>query len=91
MEQLQKFSHLLTAQEAAQYLRISLFTLNKIEQAGLILPYRTPGGHRRYTIEMLNEYLEQTRRQPRTRRTLSRSPGKRNTKTQTENEVVRTG
>ena len=38
---------LLTAKEAASYLRISLFTLRKIEQQGLIVPYRTPGGHRR--------------------------------------------
>ena len=38
---------LLTAKEAAAYLRISLFTLRKIEQQGLVVPYRTPGGHRR--------------------------------------------
>ncbi len=55
---------LLTAREAARYLHVSLFTLNKIEQAGLILPYRTPGGHRRYSIEMLEAYLERSRRQP---------------------------
>jgi excisionase family DNA binding protein len=52
---------LLTAKEAAQYLRISLFTLRKIEQEGLIVPYRTPGGHRRYSVEMLNDYLEHSR------------------------------
>ncbi len=52
---------LLTAKEAAEYLRISLFTLRKIEQQGLILPYRTPGGHRRYSLQMLNEYLEASR------------------------------
>jgi excisionase family DNA binding protein len=52
---------LLTAKEAASYLRISLFTLRKIEQQGLIVPYRTPGGHRRYSLDMLNEYLEQSR------------------------------
>jgi putative resolvase len=55
---------LLTAQEAATYLRVSLFTLRKIEQKGLIVPYRTPGGHRRYTAEMLNEYLERSRVPP---------------------------
>ena len=47
----------LTAKEAAQYLRVSLFTLRKIEQEGLIVPYRTPGGHRRYSVDMLNQYL----------------------------------
>jgi excisionase family DNA binding protein len=57
-------SRLLTAKEAAAYLRISLFTLRKIEQQGLIVPYRTPGGHRRYSVEMLNEYLEQSRMAP---------------------------
>jgi len=52
---------LLTAKEAAGYLRVSLFTLRKIEQQGLILPYRTPGGHRRYSVDMLNDYLERSR------------------------------
>ena len=52
---------LLTAKEAAQYLRVSLLTLSKIEKEGGIVPYRTPGGHRRYSIEMLNEYLEKSR------------------------------
>jgi excisionase family DNA binding protein len=55
---------LLTAKEAADYLRISLFTLRKIEQQDLIVPYRTPGGHRRYSIEMLNDYLERSRQPP---------------------------
>jgi excisionase family DNA binding protein len=55
---------LLTAKEAAAYLRISLFTLRKIEQQSLIVPYRTPGGHRRYSVDMLNEYLEKSRIPP---------------------------
>jgi excisionase family DNA binding protein len=55
---------LLTAKEAAAYLRISLFTLRKIEQQDLVVPYRTPGGHRRYSIDMLNEYLESSRSFP---------------------------
>lgn len=53
---------LLTAREAAEYLRISLFTLNKAEKQRLLVPFRTTGGHRRYSLEMLNEYLEKTRR-----------------------------
>ncbi len=48
---------LLTAREAAKYLRISLSTLYRIEQRGAIQPLRTPGGHRRYTVDMLNECL----------------------------------
>lgn len=55
---------ILTAKESADYLRISPFTLRKIEKQGLIVPYRTPGGHRRYTVEMLNEYLESSRVPP---------------------------
>jgi excisionase family DNA binding protein len=52
---------LLTAREAAEYLHVSLFTLGRIEKEGLLTPFRTPGGHRRYSLEMLNEYLERTR------------------------------
>jgi len=54
----------MTAKEAAHYLRVSLFTLRKIEQQGLIVPYRTPGGHRRYSLDMLNQYLESSRVPP---------------------------
>lgn len=53
---------LLTAKEAAAYLRVSLFTLTRIEQQGDIVPFRTPGGHRRYSLGMLNDYLERSRR-----------------------------
>jgi MerR family transcriptional regulator/heat shock protein HspR len=52
---------LFTAKEAADYLRVSPFTLRKMEQLGMIVPYRTPGGHRRYSLDMLNEYLEKSR------------------------------
>jgi len=52
---------LMTAKEAAQYLRVSLLTLSKIERQGGIIPFRTPGGHRRYSLEMLNDYLENSR------------------------------
>jgi putative resolvase len=54
----------LTAKESADYLRISTFTLRKIEKQGLIIPYRTPGGHRRYSLDMLNDYLEKSRLWP---------------------------
>jgi DNA-binding transcriptional MerR regulator len=49
--------HLLSARGAATYLGISLSTLNRIEKQGLLVPFRTPGGHRRYDLHMLNEYL----------------------------------
>ena len=54
---------LMNAREAAKYLRVSQFTLDKIERAGGLLPYRTPGGHRRYSVRMLNQYLNNSRRQ----------------------------
>jgi len=53
---------LMTAREAAKYLRVSQFTLDRIERAGGLVPYRTPGGHRRYNIRMLNQYLNNSRR-----------------------------
>ena len=53
---------LMTAREAAKYLRVSQFTLDKIERAGGLVPYRTPGGHRRYNVRMLNKYLNNSRR-----------------------------
>ena len=56
-----RFDALLTAKEAAAFLRVSVNTLGRMEQRGLIVPYRTPGGHRRYTITMLRSYLEGTR------------------------------
>lgn len=49
---------LFTAQEAAAYLRVSLFTLNKMSHE--LQPYRTPGGHRRYSLKMLNDYLRRS-------------------------------
>ena len=57
-------NRLLTARDAVEYLGISLSTLNRIEKHGLLVPFRTPGGHRRYAQDMLDEYLEATRRVP---------------------------
>ncbi|MEA4906631.1 MAG: helix-turn-helix domain-containing protein [Chloroflexi bacterium] len=48
---------LLNAKEAAAYLRVSLSTLNRMERRGQLQSMRTPGGHRRYTIPMLNACL----------------------------------
>ncbi len=56
---------LMTAKEAARYLRVSMFTLSKIESDGALVPYRTPGGHRRYSLRMLNQYLNNSRKSPR--------------------------
>jgi excisionase family DNA binding protein len=53
---------ILTAKEAAEYLRVSLYTLRKMESEGGLVPFRTPGGHRRYSLKMLDDYLENTRK-----------------------------
>jgi hypothetical protein len=55
---------LMTAKEAAEFLRVSMFTLSKIEREGQLVPFRTPGGHRRYSMDMLRSYLEGTRDHP---------------------------
>ena len=54
-------NRLFSAKEATAYLGISLSTLGRIERQGRLIPFRTPGGHRRYAKEMLDEYLETTR------------------------------
>jgi excisionase family DNA binding protein len=55
--------NLMTAKEAARYLRVSMFTLSKMDKEGGLAPYRTPGGHRRYSLRMLNRYLNSSRHQ----------------------------
>ena len=54
-------NQLLNARGAAEYMSISLSTLRRIEREGNLIPFRTPGGHRRYRINMLDEYLERSR------------------------------
>lgn len=67
-EYLEEEMTILTAREAAEYLRVSLYTLRKMEKEGSLMPFRTPGGHRRYSLKMLDEYLEKSRKPPRRRR-----------------------
>jgi excisionase family DNA binding protein len=52
---------MLNSSEAAEYLGISVNTLYRIEKRGDLQPFRTPGGHRRYDLRMLDDYLESTR------------------------------
>ncbi|MCC7354577.1 MAG: helix-turn-helix domain-containing protein [Anaerolineae bacterium] len=52
---------LMTAREAASFLHVSLSTLQLIERQGGLTPFRTPGGHRRYSREMVQAYLEASR------------------------------
>ena len=64
---------ILTVKEAAEYLRVSLYTLRRLESGGSLIPFRTPGGHRRYSLRMLNEYLEESRISSRRRESESES------------------
>lgn len=52
---------LATAREASENLHASLFTLSRTEKGGLLVPFRAHGRHRRYSLEMLNEYPARTR------------------------------
>lgn len=67
-EYLEEEMTILTAKEAAEYLRVSLYTLRKMEKEGSLMPFRTPGGHRRYSLRMLDEYLEKSRKPSRRQR-----------------------
>jgi excisionase family DNA binding protein len=58
----EEWKQILTAKEAAEYLRVSLASLHRMEKQGLLVPFRTVGGHRRYSLAMLNQYLENSRR-----------------------------
>lgn len=60
----QRKERLLRAGDAAEYLGVSIVTLRRMEKQGALSPYRTPGGHRRYSIDMLEDYLERSRRFP---------------------------
>ena len=67
-------SQLLNARRAAKYLGISLSTLRRIEREGYLIPFRTPGGHRRYRINMLDDYLERSRGLYQSTKALSKAP-----------------
>jgi excisionase family DNA binding protein len=47
----------LTTQQAAKYLGVSIRTLYRWEDSGLLKPRRTPGGHRRYSREDIDALL----------------------------------
>ncbi len=51
----------ITATQAAEYLGVSLVTLRKMEKKGDLVPFRTPGGHRRYSLEILEECVRKKR------------------------------
>lgn len=59
------FSGLLTVAEACDLLGVSRTTLLAAEEDGLLAPFRTPGGHRRYDRGQLHELLGRGRPQTR--------------------------
>ena len=54
----------MTQEEAAAYLKADEAAIEKAVELGQIVPYHTPGGHRRYSIRTPNEYLEKSKGDP---------------------------
>jgi putative resolvase len=50
-------SKLLTTKQAADYLNVSADTLRKWNKSNKLVPLTTTGGHRRYQVELLDEYI----------------------------------
>jgi excisionase family DNA binding protein len=48
----------LTIQDTAKLLKVSTKTLRRWEAKGTLVPVRTSGGHRRYTLPQVKEYKE---------------------------------
>lgn len=62
-------SEIMSIQSAARYLGVSVATLRRMDKKGILIPFRTPGRHRRYSRQMLDRYLEDSRRRgPREKR-----------------------
>lgn len=52
-----KYEPVFTIGTVAQKLRVAVQTLRLYEQEGLVLPYKTPGGQRRYSLHDLERLL----------------------------------
>lgn len=50
-----------SSRKAADYLGISLSTLYRLDKDGLLKPFMTPGGHRRFTKSDLDRYIEKSK------------------------------
>ena len=48
-------ARLLTIQQAAKLLNVSTKTLRRWEARGILIPERTPGNQRRYTLRQIKE------------------------------------
>ncbi|HHX69369.1 MAG TPA: helix-turn-helix domain-containing protein [Gallicola sp.] len=56
-----KNKELLNTKEAAHHLGVSTSTVYRMVNRGTLMPSKTPGGQRRFSIEMLNDYLEKSK------------------------------
>ena len=56
-----KNKELLSTKEAAKYLGVSSSTVYRMVNNGTLNPSKTPGGHRRFSIDMLDEFLEKSK------------------------------
>jgi excisionase family DNA binding protein len=50
--------------DTARLLGVSVGTVRRWADAGLIESYRTPGGHRRFSLEQIDRFLAQLRAHP---------------------------
>ena len=54
----------LTLGQAASYLGVAQSTMRKWTDSGRVTTFKTPGGHRRYRLSDLDEFLDQSGRAP---------------------------
>lgn len=54
-------SDLLSTQKAADYLGISISTIYRMEEQGILHPIKTVGGQRRFSVQELDKYKESSR------------------------------
>lgn len=52
---------LLSTKEAAHHLGVSTSTIYRMVGRGTLIPSKTPGGQRRFSIKMLDDYLEKSK------------------------------
>lgn len=56
-----KKNELLTTKQAANHIGVSISTLYRMINKGILVPNKTPGGQRRFSIEMLDAFLESSK------------------------------
>ena len=54
-------NELLTTKQASTHLGVSISTLYRMIDKGILVPNKRPGGQRRFSVEMLNTFLENSK------------------------------